>query len=112
MTRDLVRRLRADPTEAEKALWQRVRAKQISGLRFRRQFPIGPYVVDFVCLKHRLVIEIDDGQHATQTAEDAARTGWLESQGFDVIRFWNNEALANTEGVLTTIVSRIAGSAP
>jgi len=98
--------LRNRSTDAEKALWQRLRDKQISGFRFRRQSPIGDYIVDFACYTPRLVIELDGGQHA-QTAQqkhDQRRTTWLESQGFRVIRFWNNDALQNTDGVVMEII--------
>lgn len=100
------RHLRHQLTDAEKALWQRLRDKQLSGFRFRRQAPVGDYIVDFACFSPRLVIELDGGQHA-QTAHqkhDAARTVWLESQGFRVIRFWNNDALQNTDGVVMEII--------
>jgi very-short-patch-repair endonuclease len=72
-------------------------------LHFRRQVPIGPYVVDFACFAKRLLVELDGGQHAREADRDAVRTSWLESRGFRVLRFWNNDALANTEGVVETI---------
>jgi very-short-patch-repair endonuclease len=101
------RQLRNKLTDAEKALWQRLRDKQLSGFRFRRQAPVGDYIVDFACFNPRLVIELDGGQHA-QTAQqkhDTARTEFLESQGFRVVRFWNNDALQNTDGVVMEIIS-------
>lgn len=99
--------LRNRATDAEKALWQRLRDKQLSCYRFRRQVPIGDYIVDFACYTPRLVIEIDGGQHAqsAQQKHDATRTGWLENQGFRVIRFWNNDALQNTDAVVMEIIS-------
>ncbi|MCH8113040.1 MAG: endonuclease domain-containing protein [Proteobacteria bacterium] len=100
------RRLRKTPTDAEQRLWSVLRRRQIEGARFRRQAPIGPYVVDFACLAEKLVVEVDGGQHARQQDRDAARTAWLESQGFHVLRFWNNEVLGNIEGV----TERIAGA--
>src|SRR6266404_2835045 len=96
------RQLRSNPTDAEMRLWSKLRRKQIDGHRFRRQVPIGPYIADFVCLERRLVIEVDGGQHSESIADDA-RTAWLEGQGFCVLRFWNNDVLGNTEGVLTVI---------
>jgi very-short-patch-repair endonuclease len=96
------RRLRKNPTEAEKRLWSRLRGKQLGGFRFRRQSPIGPYVVDFVCPAAKLVVEVDGGQHS-ETA-DAERAGWLESNGYRVIRFWNNDVLENMDGVIEEIV--------
>ena len=98
--------LRNRATDAEKVLWQRLRDKQLSGYRFRRQAPIGDFIVDFACYTPRLVIELDGGQHAqaAQQKHDATRTGWLEGQGFRVIRFWNNDALENTDTVVMEII--------
>ncbi|MCZ6587505.1 MAG: DUF559 domain-containing protein [Alphaproteobacteria bacterium] len=95
------RQLRHQLTDAEKALWQRLRDKQLSAFRFRRQAPIG----DFACFASRLVIELDGGQHAemSQQKHDQRRTAWLESQDFRVIRFWNSNVLQNTEGVVIEI---------
>ncbi len=106
MADNRARALRANLTPAERRLWQALRRQQVADARFRRQVPIGPYIADFCCLKHRLVIEIDGGQHAQRTTTDERRSQWLESQGFTVIRFWNNEVLSNLEGVLVSI-SRI-----
>jgi very-short-patch-repair endonuclease len=92
-------------------LWSKLRRKQIDGHRFRRQVPIGPYIADFVCLERRLVIEVDGGQHSESIADDA-RMAWLEGQGFCVLRFWNNDVLGNTEGVLTVIAQHLAAEAP
>ena len=105
------RRLRRESTEAEKRLWNKLRARQLLGAKFRRQAPIGPYIVDFVCFERKLVIEIDGGQHAEhdQRAYDEERTKWLKSQGFRVLRFWNNEVLGNLEGVLTRIAEVLRG---
>jgi very-short-patch-repair endonuclease len=97
--RDFARALRSRLTEAEQALWQRLRRQQLQGERFRRQVPLGPYVADFVCFEQRLVIELDGGQHADST-KDSVRDAWLLSQGFRVLRFWNNDVLRNMEGVL------------
>ncbi|HLY57190.1 MAG TPA: DUF559 domain-containing protein [Stellaceae bacterium] len=107
MSQEFVRQLRANQTDAEAKLWQHLRRKQIGGLRFRRQFPLGPYIVDFVCVGKQLVIELDGGQHADRIAEDGHRTEWLRSRGFEVIRFWNNEVLSNTEGVVAAIMRRL-----
>ena len=95
--------LRNNLTDAEQRLWSRLRRRQIGGHRFRRQHPIGPYVVDFVCLAEKLVIEVDGGQHANQAGHDNRRTAWLESRGYRVARFWNNEVLGNTDGVVQVI---------
>ncbi len=97
------RELRGEMTDAEVRLWFRLRANQIGGYHFRRQVPLGPYVVDFLCLKARLVIEVDGSQHQTAISRDEERTAWLRSRGFRVLRFWNNEVLQQTESVLEKI---------
>ena len=88
-------------------LWRHIRGKRFSGFKFRRQQPIGPYIVDFVCLDRKLVIEADGGQHGDTIAYDAARTAWLETQGFRVLRFWNNDVLLRPEVVLDSILSAL-----
>ena len=104
-TRDNVRRMRANPTDAEQRLWHRLRRKQIVSARFRRQYPLGRYIVDFVCLPARLIIEVDGGQHSESEA-DVVRTEWLESQGYLVVRFWNNEVLSNIDGVVEQVLEK------
>ena len=99
----IARKLRNNPTEAEQRLWSRLRRKQIESRRFRRQVPLGPYVADFVCFDERLIIEVDGGQHADRVARDSERTVWLEAQGYRVLRFWNNDVLSNTDGVIEAI---------
>ena len=103
MTRnqDRARDLRRAPTEAEDFLWQELRGRAFKSLKFRRQFPLGNYIVDFVCLERRLIIELDGGQHNEQADRqyDAARDAWLRSQGFRVLRFWNNEVFEDWEAV-------------
>jgi len=93
------RQLRRNLTEAEQALWRHLRLRQLDGHKFRRQQPIGPYIVDLVCLERRLIIELDGGQHSSQIISDAERSAWLETQGFRVLRFWNHEVLQNIEAV-------------
>jgi very-short-patch-repair endonuclease len=100
MSIPIARKLRSNPTDAEMRLWSRLRRKQVDGHRFRRQVPLGSYVVDFACLEARLIVEVDGGQHGER---DAARTAWLEAQGFRVLRFWNNDVLENTDGVIEAI---------
>jgi very-short-patch-repair endonuclease len=102
------RDLRKSSTDAERRLWSRLRNKQLDGFRFRRQQPIGPYVVDFYCSDASLIVEVDGGQHDANQARDAVRTKWLEDQGYRVLRFWNNDVLANTEGVPLTIREALA----
>jgi very-short-patch-repair endonuclease len=105
----LARRLRRTPTDAEMRLWWHLRYKQLAGFRFRRQHPLGPYVVDFFCAEARLVIEADGGQHAD---DGETRTRWIEAQGYRVIRFWNNDVLGNTEGVLLEILAALRAGPP
>ncbi|OFZ67686.1 MAG: hypothetical protein A2V79_01750 [Betaproteobacteria bacterium RBG_16_56_24] len=90
-------------TDTEKLLWRHLRMEQLSGYKFRRQHPIGNYIVDFVCLEAALVLEVDGGQHAESADNDAIRTKWLEAKGLHVMRFWNNEVLNNIEGVKLVI---------
>ncbi|MBE0480271.1 MAG: endonuclease domain-containing protein [Dehalococcoidia bacterium] len=105
------RGLRQEQTEAESSLWAVLRRGQVNGLKFRRQHPLGRYIVDFVSLETRLVIEIDGGQHEMLTkTRDEQRTAWLERRGFRVIRFWNNEVLKNIEGVVEKIRETLDGS--
>jgi very-short-patch-repair endonuclease len=100
---NIARRLRRQSTNAETRLWNGLRGKQLEGCKFRRQAPIGPYVVDFVSFSKRIVIELDGGQHAKEKEKDYKRDKWLESQGFNVLRFWNTEILENTEAVLEVV---------
>ena len=97
------RSLRANQTDAERRLWQLLRSRQLNGLKFRRQHPVGPYIVDFCCLEQRLIVELDGGQHADETRNDEVRTHWLRLQGYRVLRFWNHEALRETSAVLDAI---------
>ena len=97
------RRLRAEMTEVERRLWFRLRGEQILSCRFRRQVPIGDYVVDFACMKAQLVVEVDGGQHDAASADDARRTAWLESQGYRVLRFWNTDVLQEPDAVVESI---------
>ncbi|HUU63719.1 MAG TPA: endonuclease domain-containing protein [Dehalococcoidia bacterium] len=99
---NLARELRHKQTDAERALWARVRNRQLEGVKFRRQQPIGPYIVDFVSLDRKLVIEIDGGHHSEEELResDQKKSAWLEERGYEVLRFWNNEVMRNMEGVL------------
>ena len=99
-------RLRSNPTDAEKALWARLKARQL-GVAFTRQCPIAGYVVDFACRTARLAIEIDGGQHSDSDA-DAIRSRRIEAHGYRVIRFWNNDVLGNPDGVIQTILAELA----
>src|SRR5438128_2206708 len=97
------RRLRRDLTDAERRLWAVLRERRLAGYRFRRQYPIGNFIVDFACTKYQLIVEADGGQHSDNEA-DQRRTAFLQREGWRVIRFWNNDVLANTEGVVETIL--------
>ncbi len=108
--RAIAKRLRKRQTDAENLLWNRLRAKQMNGLRFRRQEPVGQYIVDFLNYEVRMVIEVDGGQHAGTKARDNKRDAWLTDQGFRVLRFWDNEVLNNIEGVVETIRKAISPS--
>jgi adenine-specific DNA-methyltransferase len=110
MSRQRARELRRSPTDAEQALWARLRGRQLCGHKFRRQQPLGPYVVDFACLKQKLVVEVDGGQHVEQAEADAERSRWLRAQGFRVLRFWNHEVLAATDDVLEAILDALERS--
>ena len=101
------RALRKNLTEAEQRLWQQLKRRQIATVKFRRQQPIGPFIVDFVCFEHRLIVEVDGGQHAQQVPYDEKRSRWLEAQGYRVLRFWNNDVLANTEAVAQSILEAV-----
>jgi very-short-patch-repair endonuclease len=103
------RRSRNIPTKAEQKLWQGLRSAQIRGLSFRRQHPVGVYVLDFYCPTIRPAIEVDGGQHsfAEEQHRDQRRTKWLEAKGIKTIRFWNNDVLGNLEGVLGEIERKV-----
>ncbi|MCG7919948.1 MAG: endonuclease domain-containing protein [Candidatus Thiodiazotropha lotti] len=100
---EYARKLRRTSTEAERCLWRHLRARSLAGCKFRRQVIIEPYIVDFVCLDAKLVIEADGGQHSEQETYDLKRSDRLESMGYRVLRFWNHEILYNTQAVLEQI---------
>jgi very-short-patch-repair endonuclease len=102
---EVAHRLRAKSTDAESELWFHLRASRLNGLKFRRQHPIPPYVVDFYCESARLVVEADGSQH--NESVDAVRTRFLESRGLKVLRFWDNEVLTSMEGVLEAILNAV-----
>jgi very-short-patch-repair endonuclease len=112
--REFARQLRNNATDAERKLWRALRAEQLDGYKFRRQAAIGPYVVDFVCFSHKLVIELDGVQHALgeSPVRDAERTEWLESRGFQVLRFWNHQLDDGVWAVVDEIRSALEKSEP
>ncbi len=101
----LAKDLRKRSTDVEQLLWGHLRADRFEGMKFRRQHPIGKYIVDFVCLEKKLIIELDGGQHALpdEILKDRQRDAWLEKEGYTVVRFWDNEVLININGVLDVI---------
>src|SRR3954449_1342598 len=112
--RNFARTLRKEPTNAENRLWQLLRAQQIRGHKFRRQAAIGQYIVDFVCFSQKLIIELDGPQHAERAAaeHDAARTAWLASQGFRVLRCWNHQLDDEIQSVVDAIEAALSTGPP
>jgi very-short-patch-repair endonuclease len=107
----IAKKLRINSTDTEKYLWKYLRGKQLTGFKFRRQHPIGRYIVDFVNLERKIIIEVDGGQHL-ENKKDKLRDRWLEEQGYEVLRFWDNEVLTNVEGVLEVIREKILSPSP
>ena len=101
--RDLARQLRKNMTTPEQQLWEMLRKRQLDGYRFRRQFPLGRYIADFVCLEAKLVIELDGHHHRHQQAYDRERDHWLQQQSFKVLRFWNDDVLHHQQTVIQHI---------
>lgn len=110
-SRDFAKQLRQSLTDAERVLWYHLRAHRFQGQKFRRQQPLGPYILDFVHFRAKLVIEADGGQHA-ESKRDAVRDAWLASEGFRVMRFWNDQILKETEAVLEAILQTLGQPAP
>ena len=110
--RERARELRGRSTEAEMLLWQQLRSRRFQNFKFRRQRPLGSYILDFVCLEAGLVIEIDGGQHSEQQTYDQARTARIERQGLTVIRFWNHEVMNETPAVLEKIWQSLQALTP
>jgi very-short-patch-repair endonuclease len=105
--RKLARALRRRSTDAEKLLWSRLRGRRFAGVKFKRQEPIASYIVDFVALDLKLIVEVDGGQHGVWAEQDAERTHILREWGYHVVRFWNNDVLGNIDGVLEVILQEI-----
>ncbi len=107
MANERARELRRTMSVPERKLWRALSNPKAGGMRFRRQHPMGHYIVDFICLERRLVVEVDGGQHGhdTQIAHDQRRSQWLNAEGYRVLRFWANEVMSNTEGVIAMIVN-------
>lgn len=111
MSLSTAKKLRRNMTDAERRIWYRLRAHRFEGIKFKRQVPIGSYVVDFACLNHKLVVELDGGQHS-DASRDRYRDEWLRENGFRVLRFWNNDVLKNTDAVLLEILSALQSFEP
>jgi very-short-patch-repair endonuclease len=105
---DRARRMRREMTQPELKLWSILRNRALVGVKFRRQMPIGNYIADFCCLDHRLIVELDGGQHAEQEAADALRSRFLATEGFRVLRFWNDQVLSGSEFVVAEILAAIS----
>lgn len=97
------RKLRHEATDAERHLWRHLRGEQLAGFKFRRQYPLAGYIVDFVCVPARLVLELDGGQHLDAVPYDGARTRAIEALGYRVLRFWNDDVLLRTDAVLEAV---------
>jgi very-short-patch-repair endonuclease len=110
--RDFARGLRRRQTDAERRIWARLRDRRLLGAKFARQVPTGPYIVDFCCREQKLIVELDGGRHAVHADHDAARTAFLQALGYRVLRFWDNEALSNTDGVLQRIADAPGSARP
>lgn len=108
----LAKNLRINYTDAERMLWSHLRARRLDGLKFRRQQPVGKYIVDFICFEKRIVIEVDGGQHSWEKTRDEARDKWLSTEGYRVLRFWNNEVLNNIAGVIEVISENCSNHPP
>ncbi len=108
MPNQRARALRRRMTDAERLLWRHLRNRELGGWKFRRQYPVGTFIVDFICVEKNLVIEVDGGQHAENAGADLQRSAFLNKMGYRVLRFWNNEVLQETEAVLTAIFAILA----
>jgi very-short-patch-repair endonuclease len=104
---DNVKQLRIAMTPEELRLWYQLRGRRFFGYKFRRQMPIGPYVVDFACIKAKLIVELDGGQHQDREAYDLRRSEFLNANGWEVVRFWNNEFRENEEAVLMVLLQHL-----
>jgi very-short-patch-repair endonuclease len=104
---DRARRMRREMTQPELKLWSILRNRALVGVKFRRQMPIGNYIADFCCLDRRLIVELDGGQHAEQEAADVLRRRFLATEGFRVLRFWNDQVLSGSEFVVAEILAAI-----
>jgi very-short-patch-repair endonuclease len=103
MSQNFAKQLRHNLTPFEWRFWHAVKNRQLANAKFRRQVPVGPYIADFLCISARLIVELDGSQHGNAVDADAARTRYLQAQGYRVLRFWNNDVMTNLEGVLQIV---------
>jgi very-short-patch-repair endonuclease len=108
MAKGYARSLRRNMTDAERLLWQQLRNRQMDGWKFRRQHPLGPFVVDFICLDKKIIVEVDGSQHAIHIKEDAERSRCLQEWGYRILRFWNNDVLKGIDSVLEVIYRELS----
>ncbi len=106
------KQLRRNQTDTERKLWTRLRARQLNGMKFRRQHPIGCYIVDFCCVECRLIVEADGGHHVSQVEADRRRTKFLEDRGYRILRFWDHEVLTDLDVVLEQITATVSEPSP
>jgi len=111
-TKKRAKRLRKSMTDAEQRLWQALRDRQLGGCKFRRQYPVGPFIADFACVEKKLIVEVDGGQHAIHVEKDRGRSEYLEMQGYRVLRFWDNQVLQERESVVEAIMLALLEGAP
>ncbi len=111
MPRQRARAFGKREADAERFLWRDLRNRELGGWKFRRQYPVGAFIVDFICVEKNVVIEVDGGQHAENEALDLQRSAYLNKMGYRVLRFWNNEVLQETEAVLMAIFAILADTA-
>ena len=107
----IAQKLRNNSTDTEKYLWKYLRGRQLEEFKFRRQHPIGKYIVDFINLERKIIIEVDGGQHS-ENKKDKLRDKWLTEKGYEVLRFWDNEVLTNIEGVIESIRNKLYSPSP
>jgi len=108
VTRAIAKALRKRLTDAERLLWRHLRNRELGGWKFKRQYPVGPFIVDFICVEKNVVIEVDGGQHAENEDQDIQRSAYLNKMGYRILRFWNNQVLEETESVLEAIFAILA----
>ncbi|MGD0143602.1 MAG: DUF559 domain-containing protein [Rhizomicrobium sp.] len=107
--RENAKRLRTNQTDAESVFWYNVRARRLAGFKFRRQYPVGSFIADFVCLEAKLIVELDGDQHAVRRDYDRSRDAFLKSEGFRVLRVWNSDLLTNRDGVMEAVLRELQG---